>query len=141
MYSTGLGEDMKEHAVAVLDQFARDLQVDPHRDLTPKAMRKPGFIYFATCDRDNFPIKIGFAVDVDARLASLQCALPYQLIILATMPGMISDELALHIGFSQYRLLGEWFERSQELMDYIGKIKHAVRVSQWRREHLRVVEP
>jgi hypothetical protein len=73
-----------------------------------------------SADAPNFPIKIGISQNRIARFSQLQNALPYNVDILAIMP--TSDPLferGLHKRFKHLRLLGEWFERSQELLDYI----------------------
>jgi hypothetical protein len=67
------------------------------------------------------PIKIG-RTDGDPmnRLAALQTAVPEELSLVATMPGVLpSTEMALHFRFKHLRLRGEWFKPEPDLMDYI----------------------
>lgn len=84
-------------------------------------------IYFITYDKqEDAPIKIGLTnhSTVDSRLMSLQTASPFPLVPLATMIGKQKTERALHWLFREYRLNGEWFERSPLLLKYIKKVQH-----------------
>lgn len=88
----------------------------------PTMERKVQTIYFVSCAFPDFPIKIGIAANVDQRLCGLQNALPYRVVLLATMPGTHLDERQLHTRFDAYRLHGEWFKPEADLMEYIAKI-------------------
>lgn len=66
------------------------------------------------------PIKIGVAVDVVSRLKQIQNMSPVPLKLLATEAGGKERESRLHEQFSQYRLYGEWFEPTKELLSHIA---------------------
>mgnify|MGYP000966255174 CR=1 FL=1 len=123
MISTGLPEADLDGARALLEQYADMLDMQPSRVIEyPTPFRQDGFIYFVTCDRPDFPIKIGWATDTDKRIAGLQGGLPYPVLLLATVPGTVETERRYHIGFSAHRLEGEWFERTPELLALINSL-------------------
>ena len=64
-------------------------------------------------------IKIGVAQYVESRLRVLQAGSPVPLKILAVCPGGYERESELHKRFADTRLYGEWFEASEDLMDFI----------------------
>lgn len=82
-----------------------------------------GQIYFATCDRDDFPVKIGWALDVAARIRGIQTAMPWPAVVLATCWGPISRERQFHRKFRKQRLQGEWFTRTPELLAFIATVQ------------------
>lgn len=127
MISTGFSEAYFDRADEVLGAYCRELGVDPGDYTPPAIMRRPGFVYFASCDFPDFPVKIGWASDVAARMVTLQCALPYRVVLLAQMPGTLADEHAFHIGYTAERLQGEWFKRCPDLMQVI--MLHRVRIA------------
>lgn len=88
----------------------------------------PGVVYFIGVDPDG-PIKIGWtAKRPDDRLRTLQTANYQQLRMLATMfdPSQTLEGV-LHGQFASARIRGEWFERTPELMKFIGS-----RATPWR---------
>ena len=78
------------------------------------------YIYFIA-DEDGY-IKIGHAGHPQARLKSLQTASRQELRLLATTPGAVADEKALHAKFSDDHVRGEWFKPSRELCEYIQEV-------------------
>ncbi|MBP0453968.1 GIY-YIG nuclease family protein [Kitasatospora sp. RG8] len=56
------------------------------------------------------PVKIGCTSDMKRRLSALQCGSPVRLTVLATFPGPLDLERALHRLLSEYRVAGEWFD-------------------------------
>jgi excisionase family DNA binding protein len=78
-----------------------------------------GFVYFLAAI--DGPIKIGFARDVSERLAALQIANPHPLRLLASLPGTVRLERALHRRFAEHRLRGEWFRPAPELLECVAK--------------------
>jgi hypothetical protein len=77
---------------------------------------KPGYVYFL---RSEDHIKIGYAVDVAARMKELQCGNPARLQLLGVIAAAPADERAMHQRFSESREEGEWFRRSRALLDFI----------------------
>jgi hypothetical protein len=68
------------------------------------------------------PIKVGRAARVEYRVATLQAACPYELKLLATMPGGVHEERALHRRFASQRERGEWFKPCREICDLISSL-------------------
>jgi len=80
---------------------------------------KPSYVYFI--DAGNL-IKIGVTKDVGKRLAALKTGSPVQLAILGFIPGTKQKEKELHHRFSSYRTHGEWFEKNDDLINYIKEV-------------------
>ncbi len=106
-WRTELGTGMKPSAEA--DQGEAE----------PKTKRSS--VYFIQAGDDNGPVKIGYTVDIDRRLASVQCGSPVKLRLLYTEPGTRSTESALHRRFKADRLHGEWFTYSDRLREYLDE--------------------
>lgn len=85
-----------------------------------------GNVYFISCDRPEFPIKIGFAIDVRVRMRALQGAMPWPLELLIAMEGDVDKEHELHRQFKHLRMEGEWFARGADLMGYIDLVKSVI---------------
>lgn len=66
------------------------------------------------------PVKIGYAANVRARLADLQCGSPVRLRLLKVIDGGVPEEQALHRRFAADRLHGEWFRPTPEMRDLIA---------------------
>lgn len=81
-----------------------------------------GKVYFFT---DGEFIKIGFTTEtIDRRLQRLSTGTPKKLYSLGYFSGEMSDETMVHKKFCDARLRsdGEWFEPTQELIDYINDV-------------------
>lgn len=65
-------------------------------------------------------VKIGVATNLKRRLSNLQIGNPYELIVLLKLEGGYTLEKEFHILFKQYRLCGEWFVLSDEILSYIS---------------------
>lgn len=77
-------------------------------------------VYFIQSLGPGSPIKIGVTKDPRARLAQLQTASPYPLSLIGVIPKSGRRvEADLHRRFGEYRITGEWFEPSKEIVDYI----------------------
>lgn len=82
--------------------------------------RKAGWIYVLQENGNSTgPIKIGFANDVDTRIEQLQAGNPRRLRLLARIHGDSVMEAALHRQYRAYRLVGEWFEWSNEIETFV----------------------
>ena len=85
---------------------------------------KNGFIYYI--ESYDGPIKIGFSVNPQFRLSTLQCASAYPLRVIYAQPGTLSDEKRLHRRFDDERLEGEWFNPTKRLLAHIELVKKQV---------------
>lgn len=85
-----------------------------------RAQREPRWIYFAQVGADG-PIKIGVSGNPWSRVAEMQTACPWELRLLAWRPGEAPDERALHQKLAQFRMRGEWFEPSTEVLEEVHR--------------------
>lgn len=69
------------------------------------------------------PIKIGCTDDVLYRLKNLQTGNPCKLQVLLALPEEYASEEYLHKRFSHSRLIGEWFEPTDDLISLICELK------------------
>jgi len=90
------------------------------------------FIYFITYE--DGPIKIGKARNASARLKELQTAHPWKLEIIGVMAGHENLERALHARFSHIRMNGEWFRRTEEIMNFICDFSCPTEATFWRKD-------
>lgn len=118
MHSTGFAEGDRSAAEEVFDAYCVGGRFKADRG-EPGHFTSPDTIYFVTCDHPDFPIKIGITSDVAARIRALKVALPYGVVLLASVPGDLDQEQLWHVQFAEQRLQGEWFSRSDRLMDAI----------------------
>lgn len=91
-------------------------------------------IYFIQAKRLGL-IKIGRANRIMARLQDLQCGSPDELLFLWGFWARPSAEAELHRYFHRERVRGEWFEPSDDLLNYIRS--HPRGVIQKRRKWVR----
>jgi hypothetical protein len=126
---TGVLEHEREEAERVYREYlaGKEQGANPiiAGRIRPVRVRERGLIYFVTCDVPDFPVKIGFATDLPARMAKMQVHLPYPVKVLATMRGTLQDEHLIHVGFSNIRLRGEWFRREAELLEFATSVNEA----------------
>lgn len=64
-------------------------------------------------------IKIGQAIDVEERRKAIESASGQKVRILKTIPNAAKYESLLHKKFSKHKMIGEWFDQDQSLIDYI----------------------
>ena len=84
-----------------------------------------GFVYFIEAIGLK-KIKVGYSKDVESRLRQLQTAMPFEMRILASVPGTIALESEIHRLFAKTRVRGEWFEDTEKLREYIAAIRRTV---------------
>lgn len=87
--------------------------------------KNPPFVYFIQ-QGNSGPIKIGFTRDnLYARFKRLQTGNHLPLKLLAIIDGAdIKTEISHHSRFSPFRLNGEWFAPTEELLKFINEIKN-----------------
>lgn len=78
-------------------------------------------IYFIL-DKANDYVKIGYSHDPSKRLKQLQTGNSTSLEMLVVIPGMITEERALHETFREYRVRGEWYRYEGMLVVYIDSL-------------------
>lgn len=67
------------------------------------------------------PIKIGYSKNHTKRIQTIQAMSPFKLGFIATMKGTRELEAELHSRFSSARLHGEWFEPTDELLEFVKR--------------------
>lgn len=65
-------------------------------------------IYFILC-RGSGAVKVGWARNVERRLAEHQCGCPFDLELIGLVDGSRLDEARTHAALSHDRIRGEWF--------------------------------
>lgn len=80
------------------------------------------YVYFAKECVKNGAIKIGVSTNPHTRVRSLDIGSPNGVVIIAVIPGEIQTEREMHNKFAQYRIKGEWFSPSDELLDFIENL-------------------
>lgn len=93
----------------------------PLRAYRPRAR---GFVYFVLAG-DRELVKIGWARNVEKRVAELQVGSPEELSVVLTLRGAPSLELELHERFFDLRLRGEWFTYRGELRRFVESPEHS----------------
>jgi hypothetical protein len=68
-------------------------------------------------------VKIGKAMDVSERFASLQTGSPFDLVLLGSVRGPKSLEREIHKWAAADRKRGEWFAKSERVMRLVDRIK------------------
>ena len=68
-----------------------------------------GYVYFIQAGGCRGPVKIGFSINPEERLETLQAGNPLALALEAVVPGSARDEKRLHAVFADGRMTGEWF--------------------------------
>lgn len=76
-------------------------------------------VYFIS---DGEFVKIGYSVNPEERLGGIQTGSPKPLRLIASMPGDAELEQAFHQQFSKYRTVGEWFEITGLLAEFLSVI-------------------
>lgn len=82
-----------------------------------------GWIYFVQAGGLDRPIKIGFATNVQKRLAQLQQGSPEILTLIAKMEGTQREEYRIHKLFREEHIRAEWFKPSVRLNNYIVRMR------------------
>lgn len=86
-------------------------------------------------------VKIGIACDVESRRVQLECGCGVPLTVLRVVKEGADYEKSLHLAFGPDRLLGEWFNPTDELLALIDGAEHvsdfvqrkAADIAEWRR--------
>lgn len=86
-----------------------------------------GWVYFALAE-DSGRFKIGKAKDVEKRLKSVQTGCSEELSVYGVLPAVdpLAMERAIHKRFAHWRIRGEWFEATDEILDFIDMYGYEV---------------
>lgn len=90
---------------------------------TTIATNKDCWIYFIF-DKKSQSIKIGYSSNPSQRLATLQVGNSNQLRLIKTIKGGVDIEHRLHDKFKTLKINGEWFQASQELLQFINELDY-----------------
>lgn len=123
--NTGQAAPPKRLARAAAARVARDPIEDNEvkaaygviRDHNAQLRGRQGFVYLIS---DGEYVKVGYSVKPEARVGELQTGNARELRLLASMPGTVEDERALHLRFLDDNLLLEWFRPSPALLSEFG---------------------
>lgn len=106
----------------ILENQRRDyLRKKIELEYRKRELRKPkklGRVYFIGSDETG--VKIGFSMNVDSRLKTLNVASPYKLKILGITPecgNYVEVEKWAHDHFESKRMNSEWFDITEEEID------------------------
>jgi Meiotically up-regulated gene 113 len=102
-------------------QRARTESKYPGPDQTTQQSKREGSVYFLRSGTSG-KIKIGFTMLPPAmRLNALQTGASERLELLGFIKGSKMLERELHVRFAPFRLNGEWFEASEEILGFLER--------------------
>lgn len=79
-------------------------------------------VYFLR-EEESGPIKIGMAVDVEARISQLQGGNHRKLTLVGLIMNATPDaERRIHKSFKHHRIRGEWFHPGEDLLQFINEL-------------------
>lgn len=110
---------LKKYIGAIVTESLKKNGVEAALPSTPARgpeTRPTRWIYFIQGE-DGGPIKIGVANDPEKRLGELQRTSPTKLRIIGRRGGDVFAEKQLHAKYAEYRLHGEWFEPTEEILE------------------------
>lgn len=68
-------------------------------------------------------VKIGTTINIDQRMVDIQCGSPFPLLLLFCIDGGVQIERKIHKYLKKYRILGEWFDMTDEVVDFMEIVK------------------
>jgi len=80
-------------------------------------------IYFIQAGEKG-PIKVGYAVSPEGRLHTLQIGNHEKLYLLLTLPSDKEMEKKIHSDLKKFKIKGEWFKVTSDVLKYIDDIKY-----------------
>jgi hypothetical protein len=97
-----------------------------------KNKKVTGIVYFIQAEIGGL-IKIGYTIDLDKRLRTVQAHSPVPVKVIGTMRGSYEIEQEIHSKFASFRKHGEWFAPSERLLSFMNfhnePINHNMRSS------------
>lgn len=83
-------------------------------------------VYFVLAESSR-QIKIGYARDLEGRIAVMRNGSPERLTVIATIDGSRTLEKELHTRFADLRERGEWFREAEPLVSYLRRLNERYR--------------
>ena len=110
-----------------VDSYVEDMHRTRRENAARRAESNKPVVYFIGA---GHRIKIGTSIRPEARLSQIRVGSTKRPLgldtskarILATVPGGVEEEYALHQKFAHLRDAGEWFKAAPELKDYIREV-------------------
>ena len=104
----GALEGARNHVIKVRDE---------HRRMIARDSVESGYVYAILAGRR---IKIGWARDLQSRIATLQTASAVELELLGSIVGFKRDERRVHERFKRYHVRGEWYRDQPTIRRFFG---------------------
>jgi len=118
---TGLYRDYKEWAVKFAQEYPEYInQQVKIVSYSGKSKNYGGDVIYFITDGLRKYVKIGYTNNLERRLSGLRVGNPYGIEVLGIMDGGVKEERNVHEMFSKNRYMGEWFELSSEIQDFIN---------------------
>lgn len=114
MPAATIASDLAHGRLGYLDVLGRPVD-GVARDLT--------YFIRMDCPVGLRPIKIGTSTDLKGRLYALACSSPFPLTLLASYPGLLLPERALHDTLAKDRMQGEWFRPTGRLLELVELVQ------------------
>lgn len=105
--------ELDKHGTLSFSATKRQVEALPER-----SRRSTGFVYVAKCGKYH---KIGYSKTPERRVESLQTGNPEPVVLVGTIEGTKDTELQLHQQFHAKRVRGEWFELTDEDVQWLLK--------------------
>lgn len=110
-------------------KLTKNTKLDAHDRCAWVELPRPeaGGVYFVVAGEREERVKIGCAKNIRKRVAELQTSSPYRLRLAAFLlcDDPPKEEANNHKKFAAYRLHGEWFSLSGELLDEVRRLRVA----------------
>jgi hypothetical protein len=117
-------EDWQEDSLAVFVSNKKQLFSEGYSQETkPLSSTAKGWIYFILDQKSN-AVKIGFTADKSGdRLSGVQVGNPNPLSVIKSINGTMRQEKELQAQFAHLKMIGEWFEATDELRQFINEVR------------------
>jgi hypothetical protein len=106
----GAVEGVREHVVRIRDNA---------NERSGRGLVDSGYVYAIGTGRH---VKIGWAKDLDKRLAALQTSSPKRMQLLGSIVGFRCDERRVQQRFARYHVRGEWYRDAAAIRDFFAAL-------------------
>jgi hypothetical protein len=107
-------------ALSEKDQLRKAVDRQVRASRLDRKVKVPTDLYFVETQCAEKHIKIGVASNMKERLSTIQTHCPYPVRLLKLVPNGALREKELHARFRADHVTGEWFKRSDELLELIA---------------------